>query len=207
VLEFFFVDFLLDSPFAHVAMGAGLATLCGLRAFVPLALLGLFARYDLLSAPDLHGTGFAFLMNPWIIAIFIALAVLEIVADKLPALGGAQDFIAIPLRMAAGAAVFGASLASEGTVAIIVGMVAGAAIAGAAHAAKSVVRQGATPANTGSSTTFLSLFEDMAAALGTVLVLLLPSLGIVLLALLIFFIYRILRRRRRKYKGLRILRD
>jgi hypothetical protein len=92
-------------------------------------------------------------------------------------------------------------------VAIVIGMVAGAAIAGAAHAARSVVREGATPAASGSSATYISLFEDLAAALGTVLVLLLPSLGIVLLALLIFFIYRILRRRRRKYKGLRILRD
>jgi uncharacterized membrane protein len=119
------VDFLLNSPFAQAAMGAGLATLCGLRAFLPLALFGLFARYNLLSAPDLQGTGFAFLTNPWVIGILFALAAFEIVADKLPALGGAQDFIAIPLRMAAGAAVFGASLASEGAVAIVVGIMAG----------------------------------------------------------------------------------
>jgi uncharacterized membrane protein len=201
------VDVLLNSVFAQVGMGAGLATLSGLRAFLPLALVGLFARYQWLSAPDLHGTGFAFLQKPWLIGIFFVLALVEIVADKVPVLNRAQDFVAIPLRIAAGAILFGAALVQHGTPVTVVGMVAGGAIAGASHGAKSVVRPGATAATAGTATPFLSLFEDVAAALGTVLIVLLPVVGILLLVFLLFLIYRILRRRRTKYKGLRILKD
>jgi uncharacterized membrane protein len=201
------VDVLFNSVFAQVGMGAGLATLSGLRAFLPLALVGLFSRYQWLSAPDLHGTGFAFLQDPWLIGIFFALALAEIVADKIPVLNRAQDFVAIPLRIVAGAILFGAALVQNGTPVTVVGMVAGGAIAGVSHGAKSVVKPGATAATTGTAGPFISLFEDVAAALGTVLVMLLPVVGIALLLFLLFLIYRILRRRRSKYKGLRILRD
>ena len=201
------VDVLFNSVVAQVGMGAGLATLSGLRAFLPLALVGLFARNQWLSAPDLHGTGFAFLQKPWLLATFFVLALVEIVVDKVPVVGAAQDFVAIPLRMVAGAILFGAALVQHGTAAIVVGMVAGGAIAGASHGAKSVVKPGATAATAGTASPFISLFEDMAAALGTVLVMLLPIVGILLLLFLLFLIYRILRRRRSKYKGLRILRD
>ena len=201
------MDVLFNSVFAQVGMGAGLATLSGLRAFLPLALVGLFARYQWLSAPDLHGTGFAFLENPWLIGVFLVLGLVEIVADKVPVVGTAQDLVATPLRIAAGAVLFGAALVQNGTLVTVVGMVAGGAIAGASHGAKSVVKPGATAATAGTANPFISLFEDIAAALGTVLVMLLPVVGIVLLLFLLFLIYRILHRRRSKYKGLRILKD
>jgi uncharacterized membrane protein len=199
------VDVLFNSLFAQVGMGAGLATLSGLRAFLPLAMVGLFARHQWLSAPDLHGTSFAFLMSPWLIGTFFVLALLEIVVDKIPVVGTAQDLVATPLRILAGAVLFGAALVHHGTPVTVVGMVAGGAIAGASHGAKSVVRPGAATA--GATSPFISLFEDVAAALGTVLVMLLPVVGMLLLLFLLFLIYRILRRRRSKYKGLRILRD
>lgn len=201
------MDVLFNSVFAQVGMGAGLATLCGLRAFLPLALVGLFAHYQWLSAPELHGTSFAFLENPWLIGIFFVLALVEIVVDKIPAVATAQDLVLTPLRIAAGAILFGAALVQLGTPVTVVGMVAGGAIAGASHAAKSVVKPGATAATAGTAGPFISLFEDIAAGLGTVLVMLLPVVGILLLLFLLFLIYRIIRRRRRKYKGLRILRD
>jgi uncharacterized membrane protein len=200
------VDVLLNSPFAHASLGAGLAVLCGLRAFLPLAVFGLFAHFQWLAAPVLAGTGFAFLANAWLVWLFFVLGVAEVVVDKVPVLNRAQDFVGIPIRVAAGAILFGAALVRQGTPALVIGLVAGAAIAGAAHGAKSVMRPGAV-ATVGSAHPYLSLLEDLAASLGTVVVLLLPSVGILLVAFLLFLIYRILRRGRRKYKGLRILKD
>jgi uncharacterized membrane protein len=200
------VDAFMNSPFAHVSLGAGLAVLCGLRAFLPVAILGLFARLGWLASPVLKGTSFAFLQSSWLIGLLFALSLVEIVLDKAPALDRAPDVVAIPLRILAGAVVFGAALAPERMPAVIIGLVAGGLIAGVSHAAKSVIRPGAV-ATAGAAHPYLSLMEDVAAAIGAVLVLLLPLLGIVLVAALLFFVYRILRRRRRKYKGLRILKD
>lgn len=200
------MDAIFHSPFAHVSLGAGLAVLSGLRALLPIAVFGLFAHLHWLSAPALGGTSLSFLADPVFFGLFFGVGLIEVVADKVPILGSAQDIVAIPLRMAAGAIVFGAALVHEGTPAMITGLVAGGAIAGAAHGVKSVMGAGAV-ASAGTAHPYISLMEDLAAMAGAVCVLLLPVLGIVLLALLVFMIYGILRRRRSKYRGLRILKD
>ncbi len=189
-------------------MGAGLATLTGLRAFLPLALVGLISRFALFgNLIELTGTPFAFLEDSWVIGILLVLALVEITADKVPVLDSAQNIVAGPLRVLAGAAIFGAALGHEDTGVVVAGMIAGGAIAGATHAVKEVIRPGAAAAGGGTASPFLSLFEDLAAAFGTVLVVIVPFLGLALVAFVIYLIYRVRRRRRRKYKGLRILKD
>jgi uncharacterized membrane protein len=202
------VDFLFTGLFANTSLGAGLGVLSGLRAFLPLALVGLIARTGVFGgAMDLDGTNFAFLESTWAIGIFALIALFEMAADKVPLLDSAQDLVATPLRVLAGAVLFGAAMADEQTAAMIAGMVGGGLISGAAHAVKGVIRPGATIATGGTVNPFLSLFEDLATALGTVLLALLPLLGILMLVFLLLLVFRLSRRRRRKYRGLRILRD
>jgi hypothetical protein len=54
---------------------------------------------------------------------------------------------------------------------------------------------------------FISFFEDVAAMLGSVIVLLLPAIGLLFVVFLIFLVYRVRRIQQRKYKGLRILKE
>jgi uncharacterized membrane protein len=202
------VEFLFNGILGNTAQGAGLSTLSGLRAFLPLALAGLLARTEVLGDTfDLDGSSFAFLESSWAIVIFATIALLELTADKVPLLDTAQDLLATPLRVLAGAVLFGAALADQQTAVVVAGLVGGGVIAGAAHAVKGVIRPGATIATGGAVNPFLSLFEDVAAALGTVILILLPILGALLLLFLLLLIFGIGRRRKRKYKGLRILRD
>jgi uncharacterized membrane protein len=201
------VDALFNSTFALVCLGGGLAVLCGLRAFLPLAIVGLVSRADVFGPLDLHGTHFALLNNSWVIIALFVLALIEITADKVPLLDSAQDLVATPLRIIAGAVAFGAALAQQALAIVIVGMVAGAVIAGVAQGVKGFIRPGATAVSGGVANPFLSFFEDLAALFGTLLVLLVPPLGIVLVVFLLYLVFRLRQRRKRKYRGLRILRD
>lgn len=201
------MDVLFDSVAALTAMGAGLSSLSGLRAFLPLALVGLISRFGLFGAFDLDGTPFAILENPWVIGILLALAILEVAADKVPVVDSLQDVVAGPLRILAGVIIFGASLAQQDTPILVAGMIGGGALAGATHAAKGIIRPGATAVSGGMANPFISLFEDLAAFFGTFLIVIVPILGLLLVLFVLFLIYRVRRRRRRKYKGLRILNE
>ena len=69
------MDAVFKSIYARACMGAGLAALSGVRAFLPVAFLALYARLQFVSAPVLDGTPFAFLEKTWVIAVLFALAV------------------------------------------------------------------------------------------------------------------------------------
>lgn len=201
------MELLTNSLLALIGMGGGHSTLTGLRAFLPLGIVGLIARFELFGAYDLEGTPFAILTNPWVIGILLALAVVEIVADKVAVLDSAQDLVAGPLRVIAGAVIFGAALAQEDTGVIVAGMIGGGALAGATHAVKSVIRPAASASGGTTVNPFLSVFEDVTAAAGTVILAILPILGLLVMAFVLYLVYRVTRRRGRKYKGLRILKD
>jgi len=201
------MDLLFDSLLAGLGLGAGLSSISGLRAFLPLAFVGLVSRYEVLGAFDLEGTRFGVLENPWLIGLFLFLALAEIVGDKIPVLDSALDLVAWPVRIAAGVVVFGAALAQEPSAVLAAGMVAGGAIAGTSNAVKSLIRPSATATTGGTLNPFISLFEDLTVIVGSVVVLLLPIMGLLIVAFLIFLVYRLRTIKRRKYKGLRILKE
>jgi uncharacterized membrane protein len=203
------MDLLFDSLLAAVGLGAGLSVFTGLRAFIPLSLVGLVAHFGVLDLLDLQGTWFEALSETWVIGLLIFLAVVEIVVDKIPLLDSAVGLVAWPIKAIAGAITFGAALAHEDTGVLVAGLIAGGAVAVTAHAVKSVVRPGATTPGTSNTSLnpFISFFEDVAAMLGTVIVLLLPIIGLLLVVFLIFLVYRVRKVRQRKYKGLRILKE
>ncbi len=201
------MDVLFDSLLAGLGLGAGLSSMSGLRAFLPLAVVGLISRYEALGAFELAGTRFEVLENPWLIAFLLFLALAEIVGDKIPVLDSALDLIAWPVRIAAGAIVFGAALAQESPGVLAAGMVGGGAIAATANAVKSLIRPGATVTTGGTLNPFISFFEDLTVVTGSAVVLLLPIIGLLIVAFLIFLVYRVRKIKRRKYKGLRILNE
>ncbi len=201
------MDLLFDSLLAGLGLGAGLSSMSGLRAFLPLALVGVISRYEALGAFNLTGTRFAVLENPWLIAFLVFLALAEIVGDKIPVLDSALDLIAWPVRIAAGAIVFGAALAQESPGVLAAGMVGGGAIAATSNAVKSLIRPAATVTTGGTLNPFISFFEDLTVVIGSAVVLLLPITGLFIVMFLIFLVYRVRKIKRRKYKGLRILNE
>jgi hypothetical protein len=186
-------------------LGVGLASVAGLRAFVPLALFSLFARLGFVVEPDILG-----LQSGWtIVLVLSALAVVEIVLDKVRALDPTFGYIMIPIRMVAGAVLFAAVYVPGALLEAVAvpGLVAGGAIAGLVAGLKVILRPLSRSSSAGVSTAFLSAMEDFVAVSGGVVGLFLPFLPLLFVGFLLFFYNRIRKRRGRKYGGLRILGD
>jgi hypothetical protein len=186
-------------------LGVGLASVAGVRAFVPLALFALFARFGFIVPPDLLG-----LQTDWtVVGVFSALAVVEIVLDKFRVLDPGFSYAMVVVRGLAGAALF-ETMFEPGTLldaSAAPGLVLGAGIAALVAVLKVLLRPGSGAGSAGVSTTFLSGIEDLVAILGGLIGLFLPYLPLVLVGFLLFFFNRIRKRRGRKYGGLRILGD
>ncbi len=198
------MDVVFNSIYARACMGAGLAVLTGLRAFLPIAFLGLYSRLEFASAPVLDGTWFAFLEETWVLAILFALAIIELAVDKMPALTATADQIMQPIKIVFGGVVFAAAMASEHWVAIVVCALAGLAIAGLADNAIRTMRPNAD--GDSGPVVLLSLYVDFIVLIGTLIFVLVPLIGALLALFLFLFAYRLRQRQKRKHKGLRILR-
>ena len=185
-------------------MGVGLASVAGVRAFVPLALFSLFVRLGYIAEPDILG-----LQIGWTVVLALsALALVEIMLDKVPALDPAFGYVMIPIRMVAGAVLF-AAVYEPGTPfgGAAPGLVAGGGIAAVVAGLKVILRPPSRSSSAGVSTAFLSAMEDFVAVSGGVVGLFLPFLPLLFVGFLLFFYNRIRKRRGRKYGGLRILGD
>jgi uncharacterized membrane protein len=193
-----------NSIYARACMGAGLAVLTGLRAFLPVGFLALYSRLEFRSAPVLDGTWFGFLEKTWVIALLLALAVVELAVEKIFVFSKTRDQIMQPIKIVLGGIVFAAAMAPDGWIAMTVSGVLGLLIAGLADH----VRRSTRPAPTTDTTpmVLLSIYEDVAVLVGTLLFVLVPLIGALVAAFLVLFIHRVRLRKKRKHKGLRILR-
>lgn len=192
----------METVFA-VGTGVGLSSVAGIRAYLPLLLVGLFARLGLFTLPAPFN-----LLDDWlVIGVLLVLALLESGLDKIPALDSVLDFVQTPVRIIAGAILFVAVLQEGIGVEAIPELVLGGGIAGVVGVLKAVLRPSADVESAGVSTSFLSLLEDVVALLGGVIAVFVPFLPLALVAFLLFFFFRVRRRRGRKYGGLRILGD
>ncbi len=190
-----------------LAIGAaiGLASVAGLRAFLPLGLAGLFGMFGLYELPAPYDV-FA---QPLVLVVLFVLAVVESVADKVQAVDRLSDIIALPLPILSGAALFAVAAGAGLDVASLPELVAGGGIAGVVAALKMIFRPSASAnaATAGVSAPFLSTIEDVVALVGGAISIFVPLISLFLVAFVLYFFYRIRRRRGRKYEGLRILGD
>jgi hypothetical protein len=186
-----------------VGIGIGLSSIAGVRAFLPLVLVGLFARLGLFAMP----APFGFLDDWLVIGVLAVLALLESGLDKIPTLDPVLDYVLTPLRIVSGAILFAVALQEGIDVGTIPELAVGGVIAGLVSVLKIILRPAANVASAGVSVSFLSLVEDAVALLGGLIALLVPLVPLVLVSFLLFFFFRVRRRRGRKYGGLRILGD
>lgn len=203
--------------------GTGLAASAGLNAYIPLLAMGLLDRYS--QAVDL-GPGFAWLSNGWVLLILAVLLVLEIVADKIPAVDSVNDIIQTFVRPTSGGIVFGSTAVSniagfnvggEQTVTdpeafvqsgtwlpIVVGIV----IALTVHGVKTASRPVVNTASAGLGAPVVSTVEDAGAIVMSIAAIFLPVLVLVFVVLLTFAAFWVFSRlkkiknRRRSAQGI-----
>lgn len=185
--------------------GFGLATAAGLNAYIPLLSLGLLSRFtSLVSLPP----GWAWLENGWVMAIVAVLLIVEVVADKIPALDTINDTIQTFVRPTAGGIVFGSGTAAQ-TPAVTdpgafaqsgqwVGVAIGVVTALVVSLTKSTVRPAANVATAGTAAPVLSTIEDVTSVGLVFAAILVPVLVLVVLLVLAWGAFRLWRRRWRR---------
>ncbi|MCK2037137.1 DUF4126 domain-containing protein [Microbacterium sp. SSW1-49] len=186
-------------------VGSSLAAAAGLNAWMPLFLLGLADR--LLPAVQLP-TGWSWLSSDLALWIVGALLVLEIIADKIPALDSVNDLVQSLVRPAAGGVAFGAG-ASAQTVAVDdpasffasgswIPIATGIVIALVVHVVKAAARVAANATTGGLAAPVLSTAEDAASFVLAAAAIIVPALAIILLVGLIVTAVVLIRRRAQK---------
>ncbi len=185
--------------------GFGLATAAGLNAYIPMLMMGLLGRFTgLVHLP----AGWSWLENGWVLAIVGALLIVEIVADKIPALDSINDTVQTFVRPTAGGIVFGSGSAAQ-TAAVTdpadfartgqwVPVVIGVVTALVVHLTKTAVRPPANVATAGMAAPVLSTVEDVTSVGLVFVAILVPALVLVVLAALAWTAFLLLRRRRRR---------
>ena len=185
--------------------GFGLATAAGLNAYIPLLALGLLSRFtDLITLPH----GWAWLENGWVMTIVAVLLVVEIVADKIPALDSINDAVQTFVRPTAGGIVFGSGTAAQTAAVTDPGAFAhtgqwipvaiGVVTALVVSLTKSTVRPAANVATAGMAAPVLSTVEDIFSVGLVFAAILIPVLVLVAVVALVWAVMRIVRRRRRQ---------
>jgi hypothetical protein len=185
--------------------GFGLATAAGLNAYIPLLALGLLSRFtDLVTLPH----GWSWLENGWVMTIVAALLVVEVVADKIPALDSINDAVQTFVRPTAGGIVFGSGTAAQTAAVTDPGAFAqtgqwipvaiGVVTALMVSLTKSTVRPAANVATAGMAAPVLSTVEDIFSVGLVFAAILIPVLVLVAVVALVWAAMRIVRRRRRK---------
>lgn len=187
--------------------GLGLATAAGLNAYIPMLMLGLAARFtDVVNLPG----GWSWLENGWVLTIVGVLLIIEMVADKVPALDSINDTVQTFIRPTAGGIVFGSGTAAQ-TGAVTdpgefarsgqwIPVVVGVLIALTVHLVKTAVRPAANMATAGFAAPVLSTVEDGLSVSLVLVALLLPALVVVIVAVIAWAAFTLLRRRRRRRK-------
>jgi Domain of unknown function (DUF4126) len=176
-----------------VALAIGLAACAGLRAWLPLLLTGGMVRSGMIEVGD----SFSFIATNRALILFGVASVIEIVADKVPALDHALDTIGTVLRPVAAtvlaASVFGSF--TDPLAAVALGAAVGAPTALVPHAGKSVLRAASSAFTGGLANPVISVLEDLIALALFVLAVLVPLLAGTLVLVVAWLIARRLHRR------------
>lgn len=188
----------------EILAGTGLAAAAGLNAYVPLLLMGLAGRIDWIQLPG----GWLWLENEWVMAILGILFVIEIVADKVPAVDSVNDWIQTVVRPTSGGIVFAGGIGTS-TVAVEdpgdffssgawIPVIIGILLALIMSLAKTAVRPVANVLTGGVAAPALSTAEDGASVALTVFAFVAPLLVLLMLAVLVFCFILLVRRMRHR---------
>jgi hypothetical protein len=180
----------MDALFGIMA-AFGLSASAGLNAYIPLLVVGVIAHYSNL----IHlNPPYDILANPWILMVGILL-IIEMLADKIPAVNHINDIIQTGVRPAAGAIIFAASAHVITDVHPVVAILCGLLVAGSIHVVKAAAVRPAVTATTGGAGNIpVSIAEDVIATVLSVLSVVIPTLVavflIILIALIIWWFWR-----------------
>jgi hypothetical protein len=175
----------------------GLSASAGLNAYIPLIVVGVIAHYtnwiNLKPPYDL-------LANAWVLIVIGILLIVEMLADKIPAVNHINDIIQTVIRPAAGAIIFAASAHAISNVHPVIAIICGLLVAGSVHVVKAAAIRPVVTATTGGTANVpVSIAEDIFATTLSILSVVIPVLvAVILIISVAFIIWWFWRRAQRK---------
>ncbi len=180
------MDFSIES-LVGIALGIGLAAATGFRIFIPLLLVGLAARFDMLPLGD----GFQWLATTPALLTLGTAAVLETLGYYIPGVDHALDVLAGPATLLAGI-VASAAVMTEVPPAILwpVAVIAGGGAAGLTKGSTALLRAKSGVATGGLANPVVSTVETVGATGITILAIAVPVLCFVAVVALLWWAAR-----------------
>ena len=179
----------------NLASAFGLSTSAGLNAYIPMLTLALLARFTSLVQLE---EPWSALTNWWIIGLLAILLVVEVLADKIPAVDTVNDVVQTLVRPTAGAIVFAATTQATIQMHPVLAFACGVVLAGGTHLVKAGGRPVVTATTGGLGNPVVSTIEDIIAVVTSLVAIIFPYLILAWLFLLVLLIYLIVRWRRQR---------
>lgn len=160
--------------FASLFSAFGLASAAGFNTYVPLLTVGLVARYtDLIRLAE----PFDVLTQPWVLGAIAVLAVVDFIADKIPAVDTVWHGVGALVSPVAGAVLFASQQNVLSDMHPAIAAIAGLVVAGGFHGSRAAARPISTAATGGVANPVLSLVEDVLSGLLSLLAVFLPFIA------------------------------
>lgn len=176
-----------------ILLGLGLSASTGLNTFLPLLLLAAAARFGI--AGITLGEKFEWLTSDVAMIVLIIAAIIELVADKVPAVDHVLDVVGTFIRpVAASVAAASVFTGIDPTVAAVLGLMIGAPTSFGFHTLKAGTRVASTAATFGCANPIISLVEDILSVALSVLSIFAPLFVPLALALLAVLLWQVMKR-------------
>jgi len=200
-----FIDIIFIVSFAVI-----LASLTGLRTFLPITTFSILAKFNLIKINIYNSTFYNFITDDRVILVFLIATILELLADKIPALDNFLDNVLIFIKP-----IFSFilnynllnSLNLSDWQLFLISLSLSLFLTGSMSASKNVIRLTSTASTLGTFNIFISFLEDLVVIIKTVLsgVFILFSVifafGIIILSSFLF--YKVLKNKILKIRNLK----
>jgi hypothetical protein len=171
----------MDPLLLGTASAFGLAASAGLNTTLPLLIVGLLARFGLITL----GAPFDALAGDVALVGLAVLAVMEFVGDKIPGADSVVQLLQWPMAAAAGAILFASQTSVVSWVSPQLAILVGLLTAGAVHGVRTTLRPLVTTSTVGLLNPVQSFGEDAYAVALAGTAALFPALALLLLLLLV----------------------
>jgi Domain of unknown function (DUF4126) len=177
----------------------GLSSTAGIRAYLPLLALGIASDAGLVQLQD----SFKDLGSPAVLFIVAILVVGEFIVDKVPVIDHISDLVHTVIRPISGAVIMAGTANPISQQHPWIAALIGAVLAFAFHGAKAATRPAVSATTAGVGNPIVSIIEDVAAVLVSLLLLFAPIIGFILILLIAVTFLRFVSRIFRKLSGRR----
>jgi hypothetical protein len=168
----------------------GLSGAAGLNAYIPLLVVSVMQNQHKLTLAK----PYEFMGEWWFIAILVVLLIIELVVDKIPGADHVNDVIHTAIRPTAGAILFAAEAGNITSVHPAVWIIIGLLMSGGVHATKALARPVVNLGSAGIGAPVVSVVENFISMVLSIVAILLPIFGVILMAVFGWMLYKIFRK-------------